>query len=311
MQNKPDFSFLIPAFNEAESLEILYNEIRQVVAQLNKTFEIIFLDDGSTDNSWEIIKRLADTNPQVRGISFRRNFGKSAALSEGFKIAQAPIIFNLDADLQDDPAMIPRFLDKLNEGYDLVIGWKQNRLDPKLTKNLPSKLFNATISRVSGAKLHDHNCGFKAMRSEVASVMNIYGELHRFIPAIAHWNGFKVAEVPVIHRARKFGKTKFGMERFINGFLDLMTVWFLQRRAFSPLHLFGRIALFFGGIGTLILIYFLVLWMMGQGLHVRPVMLLGGGLILIAIQILVFGFLGEMISAQNKDRDYPIVERVG
>jgi len=216
----------------------------------------------------------------------------------------------MDADLQDDPAELPRLIEALDNGYDLVSGWKQNRQDP-ISKTVPSRLFNFVTSRVSGIRLHDFNCGFKAYRREVTTSIEIYGELHRFIPALAHWGGFRVGEVPVHHRARRFGRSKFGAARFVNGFLDLLSAAFISTSALKPLHLFGRVGLLFLAVGGLIGLWFVILWSMGEPIRVRPLMLFGAGLVLLGIQFILMGLLGEMIARLGARVDYPIRRRYG
>jgi glycosyltransferase involved in cell wall biosynthesis len=244
-------------------------------------------------------------------VSFRRNYGKSAALAVGFAEARGEVIITMDADLQDDPAEIPRLLARLDEGFDVVSGWKQNRQDP-IMKTVPSKLFNAVTSAACGLRLHDFNCGLKAWRREAARSLEVYGELHRYLPALSHLQGFRVTELPVRHHARRYGTTKFGSNRFINGFLDLLAVMFLHGGSRSPLHVFGRVGLLFGTVGGLILAYFGVIWITGQWLKVRPLLLFGVGLVILATQFISLGLLGEMIArGQQQDRTYAIRERIG
>src|SRR5947208_3509700 len=241
-------SVVIPVFNEQDSLAALYDELAQTAQQANLRFEILFVDDGSRDGSWDLIRSLAERHADVHGIRFRRNFGKAAALSAGFNAARGDIIMTLDADLQDDPAEIPRFLAKLNEGYDVVSGWKATRLDP-WHKVLPSRVFNGMVSWLTGVRLHDHNCGMKCYRAEIFREIRLYGELHRFIPVLAAARGFRVGEIEINHRPRKFGRSKYGVRRFVKGFLDLMTVKFLTGFGQRPQHLRGGIGLlsFFAG----------------------------------------------------------------
>jgi len=234
-----DISFVIPAFNEARSLKGLYEAICVQMETITNDFEVVFVDDGSSDRSFEIMHELALKDSKVKIIKLRRNFGKSIALNEGFRLAQGDIIFTMDADLQDDPKEIHRFLEKLEEGYDLISGWKQKRKDPVLSKNLPSRLFNLMIGQFSGLKLHDHNCGFKAYRKSVAKGISLYGDLHRYIPAIAHSTGWKVSEIPIEHHERTFGKSKYGLERFFHGFFDFITVLFITKYLKRPMHFFG------------------------------------------------------------------------
>ena len=252
--------------------------------------------------------RVAAGDPRVRGAVLRRNFGKSAALATGFRLARGEWVATLDADLQDDPAELPRLIEALGQGNDLVSGWKRDRKDP-LTKTLPSRLFNAVTSAVAGLKLHDFNCGLKLYRREVIEAIEVYGELHRFIPALAHWAGFRIAEIPVHHRARKHGRSKYGWERFINGFLDLLVAAFISTSALKPLHVFGRIGALFFGAGAVIGIWFIVQWAGGEPMRVRPLMLFGVGAVLLGIQFVLMGLLGEMIAHQGARAEYPVRRR--
>jgi glycosyltransferase involved in cell wall biosynthesis len=279
------------------------------VASLGFSYEFIFVDDGSTDDTPRVLAKLASEDPRVRVISFRRNFGKSAALAVAFARARGRYVLTLDGDLQDDPAELPRMVDALAQGLDLVSGWKQKRQDP-LTKTLPSLLFNAVTSMVAGIRLHDFNCGFKLYRREVTEAIEVYGEFHRFIPALAHWRGFRVGEVPVRHRARRYGKSKFGASRFINGFLDLLAAAFISTSALKPLHVFGRIGLLFLTVGAGIGVWFVVQWAGGEPMRVRPLMLLGVGLVLLGIQFVLMGLLGEMIAYQGARAEYPVRRRI-
>jgi glycosyltransferase involved in cell wall biosynthesis len=299
-----DYSVVVPALNEAESLPELCRELTTALDATGKSWEIVIVDDGSRDGTDAALASLAAADPRVRGVSLRRNFGKSAALATGFRVARGGLVFTMDADLQDDPSELGKLIAKLEEGYDLVSGWKQSRQDP-ITKTLPSKLFNAVTSWVSGIRLHDFNCGFKLYRQEVTHALDVYGEFHRFMPALAHWAGFRVAEVPVHHRRRKYGKSKFGAARFVNGFLDLMSAAFISTSALKPLHVFGRIGLLFFGGGSIIALVFLVQWVMGEALRVRPIMLVGAGLVILGIQFVLMGLLGEMIAHLAAQRVYP------
>ncbi len=300
----PDLSVVIPAYDEAESLPRLVEELRPVLEARGGAWEILLVDDGSRDGTGEAIAALAAADPRVKGLSFRRNFGKSAALATGFRAARGRLVVTMDADLQDDPAELPGLIAKLEEGYDLVSGWKQNRQDP-ISKTLPSRLFNAVTSRVAGVRLHDFNCGFKVYRREVTEALEVYGEFHRFMPALAHWAGFRVAEAPVRHRARRFGRSKFGAARFVNGFLDLMSAAFISTSALKPLHVFGRIGLGCFTGGFLLGLYFVAQWLLGEPMRVRPMMLLGAGLVLLGIQFVLMGLLGEMIAHLGAHRVYP------
>lgn len=291
-----NLSIVIPAYNEKESLPTLLRKIDDVVKQMNLQYEIVVVDDGSSDGTDAVLKELKPQLPELRAILFRKNYGKSAALSEGFKFSRGEIIITMDSDLQDDPAEIPNLLKKLDEGYDLVSGWKKKRYDP-LSKTIPSRLFNRVTSMLSGIRLHDFNCGLKAYRRDVLSEIHVYGELHRFIPVLAHWHGFKVSEIPVQHHPRQYGKSKFGITRFFYGFLDLITVLFLTRYKTSPLHVFGMMGLLAFSLGIMIEIYMTIIWLMGQGIGRRPLFFLGILLIIVGAQFIVLGLLGEMISA--------------
>ena len=303
-------SVVIPAYNEAESLPELHGLLKAELVRLGVSHEILFVDDGSTDGTLEVLRRLHEADPTVHAISFRRNFGKSAALAVGFAEARGALIVTLDADLQDDPAELPKLLARLDDGYDVVSGWKQNRQDP-VSKTVPSRFFNAVTSMACGLKLHDFNCGFKAYRAEAAKSLEVYGELHRYLPALSHWQGFRVTEVPVRHHARKYGTTKFGMNRFINGFLDLLSVMFIYAGSRSPLHIFGRIAIVLGAIGGAILFYFGIVWLSGEWLKVRPLLIFAVVLIILATQFISLGLLGEMMArSQHSDRVYSIKERI-
>jgi glycosyltransferase involved in cell wall biosynthesis len=308
MSERPRLSVVIPAYNEVESLPELHRELVATLGSLGHTWEIIYVDDGSRDGSDERLASLAQGDARVRGAVLRRNFGKSAALATGFRMARGEWVATLDADLQDDPAELPKLIDALVQGNDLVSGWKQDRQDP-ITKTLPSLLFNAVTSMVAGIKLHDFNCGFKLYRREVTEAIEIYGEFHRFIPALAHWRGFRVAEVPVRHRARRFGRSKFGASRFVNGFLDLLAAAFISTSALKPLHVFGRIGLAFLVVGVGIGTWFVVQWAGGEPMRVRPLMLLGVGLVLLGIQFVLMGLLGEMIAHQGARAEYPVRRR--
>lgn len=291
-------SFVIPVFNEEESLTVLYEEISNVMAGLECEFETIFINDGSSDNSSTVLGTLAAENSNIRVIEFRRNFGKAAALDAGFRAASGDVVFTMDADLQDDPVEIPRFLAALENGCDVISGWKKQRHDP-LGKTLPSKIFNAVVSRMSGVKLKDFNCGFKAYRGEALEDLTLYGELHRFIPVLLHWRGFKVDEIVVNHRARQFGHSKFGAERLVKGALDLLTVILNTRFQTRPLHIFGGAGLLMGMAGFVILVYLTMVWFAGAGpIGNRPLLFLGILLILSSLQFFTVGLLGEFIQRQ-------------
>ncbi len=309
---EPDISVVVPFFNEAESLPILHARIVDVLEKMQTGFEIIFINDGSTDASEAAVRTIMAHDPRVRLIAFRRNFGKSAALSAGFQAVSGQIVITMDADLQDDPKELPRLIAAIHGGADVVSGWKQVRNDP-VDKTLPSKLFNATVNKAFGLNLNDHNCGFKAYRAEALKELNLYGELHRFIPALLHARGFVIDQIPVEHHARQFGKSKFGAERLIKGALDLMTVWLTTRYGARPLHMFGGAGLVFGALGVLILSYLSVLWVLGLGpIGDRPLMMLGMLLVLFGSQLVGVGLLGELILSRSiGERDkYAVRENV-
>lgn len=291
-------SVVIPCYNEQESLPELFEKLEAVMREMKCEYEYIFVDDGSTDRTIAVLRSLRERSPHVGVISFRRNQGKSAALNVGFHAADGDYVVTMDADLQDDPAEIPSLLRRIDAGADLVSGWKTNRQDP-VSKTLPSRVFNKVTSIATGIKLHDFNCGLKMYRRDVTESIHVYGELHRFIPALAAWEGFRVDEIPVKHYKRKYGQSKFGARRFLNGVFDLITTMFVTRRALNPLHFFGRVAMLLFFIGIAPQLYFLVEWLMGKGLHVRPIMLLGFVLVIVAIQILSIGLLAELITARG------------
>jgi glycosyltransferase involved in cell wall biosynthesis len=305
-----DIAVVVPAFNEAESLPELVERIAESIDQLGRTWEVWIIDDGSTDDTFAVVEKLAAARPQVHGLSFGRNFGKAAALAAGFGAAAAPIVITMDADLQDDPAEIPALVGRIEEGWDLVSGWKQDRKD-NFIKNKTSRIFNWFASRMCGLKLHDFNCGLKAYRQEVTRRVKLYGEMHRFVPALAHLDGFRVTEQPVRHFVRRYGRTKYGMARFINGFLDLLTVYFLHARRTSPLHFFGRAGLVFLVVGGGISFYFLVWWMMGNGLRLRPILVLGLVFIMVALQFISLGLIAELVVAGRRpEEEFRIARRV-
>ena len=304
----PRLSVVIPAFNEAESLPELHKELVAALGQLGMTWEVLYVDDGSRDGTDRVIESLCAGDPRTRGVLLSRNFGKSAALATGFKLVRGEFVCTMDADLQDDPNELPRLFAALEQGLDLVSGWKVKRQDP-ITKRWPSKLFNAVTSRVAGVRLHDFNCGFKLYRREVVDALEVYGELHRFLPALSHWHGFRVGEVGVNHRARRFGQSKFGASRFVNGFLDLLTAAFISTSALKPLHVFGRIGLAFLATGFGLAVWFVAQWLHGDPLRVRPLMLFGAASVLLGIQFILMGLLGEMIAHQSARNEYPIRRR--
>jgi glycosyltransferase involved in cell wall biosynthesis len=295
------FSIVIPVYNEEESLDELVSKIKTTVAELNVQFEILFVNDGSTDNSQKIIDDLSLANNNIKSITLRKNFGKSAALNAGFKHVKYDIVFTMDADLQDDPMEIPRFLKEIEDGYDLVTGWKENRNDPK-EKTIPSKVFNAITSKMSGLELKDYNCGFKCYRKTVLNELNLYGELHRFVPFLAFKKGFKVQEIPVHHHERKHGISKFGLERYARGFFDLLTVIFITNYINRPMHLFGGIGSIFFGVGLALFSYlFFGRWIFGESIGSSPIFLISIFLLGSGIQIFILGMIAELI-VHNKER---------
>jgi len=304
----PRLSVVVPAYNEAESLPELHRELCAAMTALGTTWEVVYVDDGSRDGTDRVIETLCRDDAHARGILLARNFGKSAALATGFKAVRGEFVCTMDADLQDDPSELPRLFTALEGGLDLVSGWKVKRLDP-ISKRWPSKLFNRVTSAVAGVRLHDFNCGFKLYRREVVDALEVYGELHRFLPALAHWRGFLVGEVGVNHRARRFGQSKFGASRFVNGFLDLITAAFISTSALKPLHVFGRIGLLFLVAGFGLGVWFTVQWLNGEPLRVRPLMLFGAASVLLGIQFILMGLLGEMIAHQSARAEYPVRRR--
>ena len=312
MAETKDLSIIIPLLNEAESLPELLAWIRSVVEREGYAYEVIFVDDGSTDASWETIRSLADGDDRIRGISFRRNYGKSAALYHGFAAAQGNVVVTMDADLQDSPEEIPQMYKMITEeGWDVVSGWKQHRQDNRLTKNLPSKLYNAAARRITGIRLHDMNCGLKAYRKEVVKNIEVYGEMHRYIPYLAKNAGFsKITEKPVHHQKRKYGQSKFGLERFVNGFLDLLSLWFLSTFGKKPMHFFGftGILMFLAGFVMTVWIIAAKLIHQSHGAAYRAVTdqpLFYLALVALVLGVLLFlaGFLGEMIARSSADRN--------
>ena len=320
--NLMDISVLVPLYNEAESLPHLYEWIVRVMKENRFSYEIVFVNDGSTDNSWEIIKKLQSDEGQgtVRGICFRRNYGKSAALYCGFKAVQGDVVITMDADLQDSPDEIPELYRMIKEeGYDVVSGWKQKRYDNKLTKNLPSKLFNATARRVTGIPLHDMNCGLKAYRNDVVKNIEVFSEMHRYIPYLAKNAGFsKIGEKVVQHRKREFGTSKFGINRFVNGYLDLMTIWFLNKFGKQPMHFFGLVGslMFFIGFVAVVVVGSMKLYALTNGV---PAMLVGVNpyfhiailMMILGCMLFLAGFLAELVIRNSPSRnDYLIKEEI-
>jgi glycosyltransferase involved in cell wall biosynthesis len=307
---RPRVSVIVPGLNEADSLSELADGIIRSLDG-GTSFEIIFIDDGSTDNTWEVVRGLRARDVRIRGVRLRKNFGKAMALSAGFDRAQGEIVITMDADLQDDPVDLPAFIAKIEEGLDVVVGWKVSRLDPT-NRLILSRIFNSTVRRTTGVKLHDMNCGFKAYRREVLRSIPVYGDLFRFIPAFAAWEGFRVTEVPVKHHARKFGRSRYGLERILRGFFDLLSVMFLTRYSRKPMHLFGLIGLLLATIGFITEAYLTVLWFGGHKIGDRPLLLLGALEIILGIQFFSMGFIGEFLTYQNQKHfdaaDLPIRE---
>jgi len=294
---------VVPVYNEEENLRILIPEVTEVLQSLGTSYEMIFVDDGSTDGSRALLKRMIAQDPQIRLLGFRRNCGETAAGAAGLKEARGKIVITMDADLQDDPTEIPSLIKRLNDGYDLVSGWKKVRRDP-ITKTIPSRFFNFITRLLTGIRIHDFNCGLKAYRKDVVKSVKVYGELHRYIPVLAHWEGFKIGEMTVQHRPRKYGKTKFGLGRFWKGFLDLITALFTTRYFRRPLHLFGFWGLVFAVAGIVIDGWLIVEWFMGRtALGNRPLFLGGIFLIILGIQFVSVGLLGEMISKSRQSTE--------
>lgn len=294
-------SVVVPVHDEEQSVEPLYDELRASLDPLGRPWEAVFVDDGSTDGSLGALTRLHSAAPNVKVVRLRRNFGKAAALAAGFQHAEGDVVVTIDADLQDDPAEIPRLLAKLDEGFDLVSGWKVQRRDP-LSRRIPSRIFNAVVGRVSGLRLHDLNCGLKAYRADVVRNLRIYGELHRFLPVLAHDRGYRVAELAVNHRPRGHGKSRYGVERYLRGFLDFLTVWFMGRYRHRPLHLFGSLGVTMGGIGTILLAYLTVLKLSGEAIGHRPLLTLGVLLVVVGLQFFSLGLLSELITSHHAER---------
>jgi glycosyltransferase involved in cell wall biosynthesis len=311
-------SVVVPVLNEAETLAALHRELSEVAAASGYELDIVFVDDGSTDGSWQVIHELAAADKRVKGIRFRRNFGKAAALSAGFAEARGELVMTLDADLQDDPREIPRFLEEMERGFDVVSGWKRVRHDP-WHKVWPSRVFNAMVSGLTGVRLHDHNCGMKCYRREVLAEVRLYGELHRFVPVLAAARGFRVGEIEIAHRPRGFGRSKYGMGRFVKGFLDLLTVKFLTGFGQRPQHVLGAIGLATFALGGLALAYLAGWWCLSRvvegwtpiHLHERPLVLYSLGLLLMGGQLMSIGFLAELFIAYHAPdvRGYSIAER--
>ncbi|MFN4146443.1 MAG: glycosyltransferase family 2 protein [Runella sp.] len=316
-----DISVVIPLFNEEESLPELTSWIERVMDRHGFSYEILLIDDGSTDNSWPVIQKLAVSNEAIKGIRFNRNYGKTAALQTGFQAVQGSVVITMDADLQDSPDEIPELYRMITEeGYDLVSGWKQKRYDPP-SKTIPTKLFNAVTRKISGVSLHDFNCGLKAYKQRVVKNITLYGEMHRYIPVVAKWNGFrKIGEKVVQHQARKYGHTKFGLERFVNGFLDLLSITFVHRFSKAPMHFFGlwgTLSFLVGFAITFYLIfkkiYLIFLNEPYRNVTDNPLFYLALVAIVIGVQLFLAGFIGEMMVKQStvKQADYLVVEKIG
>ncbi|MCQ2148358.1 MAG: glycosyltransferase family 2 protein [Bacteroidales bacterium] len=320
MTYSKDLSIIIPLFNEEESLPELISWIDQVVKREGYSYEVIMIDDGSRDGSWNVIKDLSKTYPAIRGIQFRRNYGKSAALYHGFAEAEGRVVFTMDADLQDSPEEIPEMYKMVVEqGYDVVSGWKQKRQDNKLTKNLPSKLYNATARWITGIKLHDMNCGLKAYKNEVVKDIEVYGEMHRYIPYLAKNAGYeKITEKPVHHQKRKYGVSKFGLERFVNGFLDLLSLWFLSTFGKKPMHFFGFTGILMFLAGGIMAVWIIIAKLIHQasGVHFRavtdqPLFYLALVAVIIGVMLFLAGFICELVSRNSSERNkYNIKERL-
>jgi len=307
-----DLSLVIPLLDESESLPELAGWIEKVMKENNFTYEVIFVDDGSNDNSWQVIESLRAGNHNIKGIKFQRNYGKSAGLNEAFRAAQGDVVVTMDADLQDSPDEIPELRRMIVEdGYDMVSGWKKKRYDNALTKNIPSKFFNAVTRKVSGIRLHDFNCGLKAYRNRVVKGIEVYGEMHRYIPVLAKWSGFKkIGEKVVEHRPRKYGKSKFGMRRFVNGFLDLLSITFVGKFSKRPMHFFGLWGTLFFLTGFGISIYLIISKFIdpGYSLTNKPGFYLSLTALIVGVQLFLAGFVGELISRNSPSRNSYIVE---
>ena len=295
-------SVVVPVYNEERSVALLFDELHSALQQVGQPWEAIFVDDGSSDGTFSALTRLHAAHENVRVVRLRRNFGKAAALGAGFDEANGETVITIDGDLQDDPAEIPRLLAKLDEGFDLVSGWKTHRRDP-WTRRLLSRVANTVTGWVSGIRLHDMNCGFKAYRAEVVHGLRLYGELHRYIPVLAYYRGYRIAELPVNHRPREHGRSRYGPERYLRGFLDLLTVSFIGRYRHRPLHLFGGLGLVLGLVGTVILAYMAVLKLLGHAIGGRPLLLLGVLLVVVGLQFFSLGLISEMITSQHEERE--------
>jgi len=297
-------SVVVPVHEEERTVALLFDELQAALDPLGQPWEAVFVDDGSTDGSFAALTRLHNLHGNVRVVRLRRNFGKATALAAGFANAEGDVVVTIDADLQDDPAEIPRLLAKLDEGFDLVSGWKAHRRDP-ITRRALSRIFNWVTGRVSGLRLHDLNCGLKAYRAEVVQGLRLYGELHRFIPVLAHYRGHRIAELPVNHRPREHGRSRYGVERYLRGFLDLLTVSFIGRYRYRPLHLFGGLGLGLGALGLAVLVYLTILKIGGEALSRRPLLILGVLLVVVGLQFFSLGLISELITSQHEERAGP------
>lgn len=307
----PDISIVVPLLNEEQSLGELADQITKALAKTNYSYEILFIDDGSTDRSWEIVEQLAGDNEYINGIRLRRNYGKSDALQTGFERSAGQFVVTMDADLQDDPNEIPAMIKKLEKGADLVSGWKKKRHDP-ISKTIPSRFFNAVTRWVTGIKLHDFNCGLKAYRKEVVENITLYGEMHRYVPLLAKWEGYgRIEEQVVQHHPRKYGNTKFGISRFLNGFLDLVTLLFINRYLNRPMHFFGLFGVLFLFLGIAINLYLAYIKIfLGEPLANRPLLFLGLLLVMVGVQFFSIGFLGELLNRGDGRNQKPNVAEV-
>ena len=294
-------SVVVPVHNEERSIGLLHEELQAALDPLGEEWEAVYVDDGSTDESFSALTRLHAREDNVRVVRLRRNFGKAAALAAGFAQAAGERVVTIDGDLQDDPSEIPQLLAKLEEGFDVVSGWKTRRRDP-LSRRLPSKLFNWVAGWMSGLRLHDMNCGLKAYRAEVVRGLRLYGELHRFIPVLAHYRGHRIAELPVNHRPREHGRSRYGVERYVRGFLDLLTVSFIGRYRYRPLHLFGGLGLLLGAVGFAVLVYLTILKLDGHAIGQRPLLILGVLLVVVGLQFFSLGLISELITSQHEER---------
>jgi len=307
-QSTLDLSVVVPVLDEEESIGPLHSSLKEALDSLGKEYEIVFVDDGSEDGSFQMLKSLYEGDREhIRVIQFRRNFGKTAALTAGFRQARGDVVITMDADLQDNPAEIPDLLERLDDDYDLVVAWRHDRQDP-LSKRLPSKIANTAVSLLTGVKVHDLNCGFKAYRREVVRDLKLYGDLHRFIPVLAHWRGYRVTEQKVVHRSRLYGQSKYGVERLGRSFLDFGMVLFLTYYLKRPMHLFGTLGALIFFFGFAIGLYLTGLWLLGEGIGWRPLLFLGILAMVVGVQMVSIGLLGEMIRnfAYDPEEEYSI-----